>query len=215
MKKTLTVLMMALLAVMLIVSCDNKTSEPKKEESSTTPTYSVGDTVNYGTYPADYDVAELKGTAVTWKVLSVDAANSRMLVISARLLETGLQFGSSSSYSGSSIRSYLNGEFITKYGLSNVSMCNVDVTTAIETTTVGSGSDKVFLLSKTEAENTSYFADAAARTARYTDSFSPAWWLRSAASDGNVYSVTMTGSFDDQGTSTYGGGVRPAFWVNF
>ena len=38
MKKTLTVLMMVLLAAMLFISCDNSTSEPKKEDSSTTPT---------------------------------------------------------------------------------------------------------------------------------------------------------------------------------
>ena len=38
MKKTLTVLMMVLLAAMLIVSCDNKTNEPKSETPSETPT---------------------------------------------------------------------------------------------------------------------------------------------------------------------------------
>ena len=38
MKKTLTVLIMVLLAAMLIISCDNSTNEPKKEDSSTTPT---------------------------------------------------------------------------------------------------------------------------------------------------------------------------------
>ena len=206
MKKTLIILMMVLLAAVLFVSCDD----------STDVAYKVGDTVNYGTYPDNYDVADLRGDSVTWKVLSVDTANSRMLVISERILEKLRQFdsSSSSSYSDSSIRSYLNGDFITTYGLSGVDMCKVDVTTEIETTKVGSGSDKVFLLSKTEAENKSYFVDATARIAYYTDNYSPAWWLRSA-NGGNVYSVTNKGNFDGQGTPSYNGGVRPAMWVNF
>ena len=271
MKKTLIVLIMALLAVTLIVSCE---PEPKmftvtfdsnggtavqaqtiadgeKVSEPTNPTktgytfqgwydgdnafdfskaitkdyilkakwkrlYVAGDTVNFGTYPVDYGVADLKGDAIVWKVLSVDESNSRMLVISERLLEPGCQFGSSSSYSSSSIRTYLNGEFITKYGLSSVDMCNVDVTTAIETTTVGSGSDKVFLLSKTEAENKSYFADAAARIASYDDTNSPSWWLRSVGTrSSDAYLVCNDGSFDGWGTPSYLKGLRPAMWVNF
>ena len=273
MKKTLIVLIMALLAVTLIVSCEpepkmftvsfdsnggtavqaqtitdgEKVSEPTNPtktgyifqgwydgdnafDFSTAITedytlkakwkrlYVAGDTVNFGTYPANYAVDEdLRGDAVTWKVLSVDTANSRMLVISERILETDRQFNnssSSSSYSGSSIQSYLRNEFITKYGLSDVNMCNVDVTSAIETTTVGSGSDKVFLLSKTEVENTSYFADAAARIAYYKENNSRSWWLRSAIGS-YAYSVTSDGTFDGQGTPSYNGGLRPAFWVNF
>ena len=208
MKKTLIVLVMVLLCVMLIVSCSDEPKAP----------YSAGDTVNYGTYPDNYDVEDLRGDAVTWKVLSVDAANSRMLVISEKILISSKQFdsSSSSSYSGSSIRTYLNGEFITKYGLSDVDMCNVDVTTAIETTTVGSGSDKVFLLSKTEAENKSYFANQEARIACYTDNSKPEWWLRSATDDGNnVYCIMSGGSFDKTMAPNTGAGVRPAFWVNF
>ena len=207
MKKTLIALMMVLLCAMLFVSCSNEPKAP----------YSVGDTVNYGKYPTDYDVEDLRGDAVTWKVLSVDAANSRMLVISEKILISAILFNSSSnsSYSGSSIQSYLNGDFITKYGLSDVKMCSVDVTTNIETTTVGSGDDKVFLLSKTEAENTSYFANQEARIACYTDNSKPEWWLRSATDNGNVYCIMSGGSFDKTMAPNVGAGVRPAFWVNF
>ena len=207
MKKTLITLMMVLLCALLFVSC----AEPKA-------TYSVGDTVNFGKYPTDYAIENLRGDAVAWKVLSVDTANSRMLVISDRILETDRQFDSksSTSYSSSSIKAYLNGEFITKYGLSSVNMCNVDVTTKIEETAVGSGSDKVFLLSKTEAENKSYFADAAAKIAYYTDNYSRSWWLRSATANSSyVYCVTNEGSYDEGGTPSYNGGLRPAMWVNF
>ena len=49
MKKTLTVLMIVLLAAMLFVSCDNNSSEPKKEDSPTTSTYTVTFDVNGGT----------------------------------------------------------------------------------------------------------------------------------------------------------------------
>jgi hypothetical protein len=207
MKKTLIVLMMVLLCAMLFVSC----SEPKA-------TYSVGDTVNFGTYPANYSVKDFQNQPIAWKVLSVDTANSRMLVISDRILETDRQFDSSSStsYSSSSIKAYLNGEFITKYGLSSVDKCNVDVTTKIEETAVGSGSDKVFLLSKAETENTAYFANDTARIASDTSNNNHSWWLRSAtANSSHVYCVTDEGSYDDGGTPTYNGGLRPAMWVNF
>ena len=50
MKKTFTVLMMALLAVLLFTACDNKASEPKGEDPATPvePTYTVTFNVNGG-----------------------------------------------------------------------------------------------------------------------------------------------------------------------
>jgi hypothetical protein len=308
MKKTLTVLMMVLLAAMLFLSCDNNTSEPKKEDSSTTPTetptetpttptkptyavtfqlgegiaptdssadfdaqdvvegeyatkpatnpkanskfqtfkfwsvdngatefkfdetpitedivlkafykdYEAGDIVSYGTYSQTYAIESLRTKAITWKILSVDTINSRMLVISENILEKGKHFDeNSSAYSDSDIRAYLKGDFISTYGLSDVDMCNVDVTTAIETTTVGSGDDKVFLLSNTEANNTSYFANDSARVAYY-DGTSWCWTLRTAYDGDDVYCVGnnngSTGGI--LGCNSNNNGLRPAFWVN-
>ena len=176
------------------------------------PAYTVGGTVELGTYPGNYAISSLADQPIKWKVLSVDTANSRALVISENVLETRSQRSDLrfSSYSGSSIQTYLNGTFITTYGLSNVSICNVDVTSNIEETTVGSGSDKVFLLSQTEATNTSYFATQADRIAKYNGG-TWQWILRSVHSYMNTnYTVGTDGSIGNTNA-----GLRPAMWVNF
>jgi hypothetical protein len=137
-----------------------------------------------------------------------------MLVISENILIEEMTFdGDSNDYSDSDIRTYLNGDFITTYGLSNVSI-NVDVTSNIEETTVGSGTDKVFLLSKTEAENTSYFANDTARVAKYNGT-AVYWWLRTPSSSYNIYAVSTSGTFSGYNSVYYVKGVRPAMWVSF
>ena len=156
--------------------------------------YTVGQAVTYGT--------------ITWKVLSFDVSNSRMLVISENILEKR-EFGYKGSYSGSDIQTYLNGTFITTYGLSNVSICSVDVSSDIAT--VGSGSDKLFLLSSREANT--YFNSNSDRVANY-DGSPDYWWLRSAESEYSIYTVSSSGSVSPDGSSNYDRGVRPAMWVN-
>ena len=174
----------------------------------------VGGIVTMGTYPSGNGNTSLVGQGITWKVLKVDTANKRALVISENILETRAFDHYSQVYSGSDIQTYLNGNFITNYGLSSVKFVNVDVTSSIETTTVGSGSDKVFLLSQTEAENTAYFADDASRVANYNGSAS-FWWLRSPCERRVEYVCYV---FSGGGVDSYyfnsTGGVRPAFWVN-
>ena len=189
------------------------------------PSYTVGGTVEFGT---------LAGQPITWKVLSVDTANSRALVISENILEKRQFDADSENYSGSDIQAYLNGDFITTYGLDKSIMCNVDVTTAIETTTVGSGEDKVFLLSLTEVNT--YFGtvpqDPSAyedfeefqaaqkqaqdkRVAKY-DGTADYWWLRSKNANGWPYPAVITEEgYDSMTQETNSYGVRPAFWVNF
>ena len=159
----------------------------------------VGSSVNLGTYPNDYEIASNRGKAVAWKVLAIDDAEKRVLLISQNILKGQM------SYSAPEIQTYLNG-FISNYGLNDVSVCNVDVTS--ETTTVGSGADKLFLLSKTEAENKSYFADDAARIATYNGS-AIEWWVRPY--NGTNYAVHDIGDV----FTYYNAGVRPAMWVNF
>ena len=69
--------------------------------------------------------------------------------------------------------------------------------------------------SNTEANNTSYFANDAARIANY-DGSSWCWTLRSAYNAGNVYCVGnnngTTGGFIDYNSNN--NGLRPAFWVS-
>jgi hypothetical protein len=185
-------------------------------EQPTTDGFSlrVGDIVTMGTYPSGNGNTSLVGQGITWKVLSVDTANKRALVISENVLEERVFNADSQAYSGSDIQTYLNDTFITTYGLSDVSFVNVDVTSSIETTTVGSGIDKVFLLSKTEAENTSYFATSADRVANYNGSSCP-WWLRSPLEEDEycIYFVFSYGVVSDYYCHEYG--VRPAFWYSY
>ena len=171
--------------------------------------YRAGDIASFGIYPTNYAIASLKGEDVTWKVLSVDTTNSRMLVVSENVLETRNDTNFT-SYSGSDIQKYLNGDFISTYGLGDVNMCKVDVTSNIEQTTISTTEDdKVFLLSKTEAENTSYFANAATRVANYNGAWQ--WTLRSVDSYFSCpYAVSTDGSIS--GFSR--GALRPAMWVN-
>ena len=179
---------------------------------ATLPT-TAGETVELGTYPDNYAIQTLREDDVTWRVLAIDNAEKRFLLISENILEKRAFDADSGDYSSSDIRSYLNDDFITNYGLSDVSICNVDVTSNIEETAVGSGSDKVFLLSKTETDNTSYFATNADLSANYNGS-SVTWYLRSNSA-GALYLVG-SGPANlkyDYSNSSYG--LRPAFWVNF
>lgn len=175
----------------------------------------VDDTIKLGTYPESAG-AGYAGKPIVWKALAVDSENKRALLISQDILKPSVFDDSSGNYKNSDIREYLNGDtFFSTYGLKKDYMVNVDVTTSIETTTVGSGSDYVFLLSKTEAENTSYFVDSNARIAKYSESAS-SWWLRSTHPD-NVNSVYYVGSGGGIGSYLYYDtyGVRPAFWYTW
>ncbi len=114
------------------------------------------------------------------------------------------------SISNSAIRKYLNspndvGTFFKEYNLTTDNILKVDVTSAIETTTKSDeGSDYVFLLSKTEAENTGYLTGT--------------WWLHTSASTKldihTAYYVVAGGSIDNTYTVNSKYGVRPAFWYS-
>ncbi len=185
MKKTLIVLMMAIVAVSLFVGCKN---EPEAK------TYNVGDTIELGSKD---------GKAITWLVLDIDTEDNTALLISKDILESS-QFGGSNAYKDSPIRTRLNGDFITAYGLDKSYMVKVDVTTAIEKTEKNTGDDHVFLLSNTEY-------------GKYKDTIathSSGWWLRTPKSDDSVLVVQTNGSVNAEYVkySPYTGGIRPAFW---
>ena len=158
--------------------------------------YTLGQTVTYG--------------STTWKVLSVDTANSRMLVISEKVLGTS-RFGTGGDYANSDIKSTLR-SYITTYGLSDVSICTVSFNND-GTTTVGSGSDKLFLLSQREASDT-YLKEDSARVANSTSGSPTGWWLRSSAGITNVYYVNSSGSIETSDCNYSSFGIRPAMWVN-
>ena len=160
----------------------------------------VGDTITLGTG--------------TWKALAVNAESKTALLISSDAMGYDSFNTNFSSYEESYIRRFLNGSyFLTNNGLSTKYMLKVDVTSSIETTTISdSGQDYVFLLSKTEAENTNYFAD---NNARKTISPDINWWLRSVDSNNSkIYYVQSDGSIVTANSScNYC--MRPAFWYKW
>ncbi len=192
----------------------------------------VGDILTMGKIPSTASVAA--GTDITWKVLEVDSTNKRALVISEKLLKTMEPYTAATSSNCASytyswadcdINTYLNGSFISDYGLSNVSMASVSHETEYYTFadnsssgtagTATTSSEKVFLLSV--AEVNSYFANKKARVAQDLCGSETDWWLRSPGSY-RCYSVAGVNYCGDVLTDGSGvdseRGLRPAFWIS-
>jgi len=155
---------------------------------------------------------------IAWLVLDVDKGSKRALLISKDILDT-MEFDDNSSnntYASSDIKSYLNNTgdegFIKSYELSSDYMLKVDTTS--DTTTVGSGSEYVFLLSKTEAEKTDYFAGNDARKANYNGS-SCGWWLRTAYPTDSMVDFVYSGGSLMGASPNSSLGLRPAFWYKW
>jgi hypothetical protein len=232
--------------------------EPDSEYSNMCPscfassTPEVGDILKYGTYPANYtgsagtSVAagtDYAGKDITWKVLSVDSENNRALVVSEKILFYMKQITAAQrtdkaadtyytkytyTWSGSDINTYLNGSFLTDYGLSGVSMASVEHTTeagagiGVTTQSAETTSEKVFLLSKTDAST--YFTSNSDRIAYdLSGSAQTGWWLRSPSqatgSSYKVYNVVFVQAsgnvFTEGNYLCLYYGVRPAMWVNY
>ena len=192
-------------------------------------------TITLGSYPGDTE-----GSGMEWRVLSYDKDNKRVLVISAVLLDEMAHTSSSDvtyKWSESNINKWLNSTeddgFIKKYGLEDVPMAAVehkteggaDNSTQPEETT----SEKIFLLSKTEAET--YFSSNDERTAPGTDAREKNWLLRTPGAEASrVYFVNYVGTIQGatiSGSTTTGAPidgkmeagsykfkVRPAFWID-
>jgi len=178
---------------------------------------SAGDIMELGTYPATAGI--YAGTAVRWEALYVDTDNKRALMISEKVLEQRAFDPSSNSYSNSAIRDYLTSSqgdgFINTYGIDTSHMLYVDVTSSTEITSVGYGSDKLFLLSRDEVENDDYFAQAADRRAYNLDGSIGQWWIRSA---NGIYGCCIKPHDNEIGEDygvRYEYGLRPAFWYTW
>ncbi len=212
MKKYLIVLMMVLLSMVLVVSCENNSNTLGSDSSSG----------GSETLPTDIKVGdEVKIGSVTWKALAVDEENSRALLISKDILENVKI--NTPSYTDSDIYNTLRSEeFLNKYGLKTSYMKKVVFTDIGEKEIAkisDSGVDYLFLLSGTEAYGSeSYFADDESRIATYNGEAS-SWWLRTsdAASSDPKYSfvrpdgdVWQTGHINEDNF-----GVRPAFWYKW
>ena len=194
----------------------------------------VGDTLTMGHIPDNHECIEARGQAINWQVLDVDRVNNRALVISEKVLTSMKPYTTATSdnystytysWANCDINTYLNGSFISEYGLDNVSMASVSHSTEAYTfadnsssgtsATATTSSEKVFLLSVSEAK--SYFAGNRARVAYDLAGSTALWWLRSPGS-GRCYfvaSVDYYGYVNSYGDLVYYQlGLRPAFWIN-
>ena len=194
MKKTIYVLLLAMLVLVFAVSCN-----PEQEEK-----VEVGGTIERGTYPATAGEA-YAGKPITWKVLKIEG--SKALLISEKLLTTmkHVNSGTIQSWDDSLINKWLNNTdsdgFIAQYGLGDVSIAQV-----------GDVNGKVFLLTKTEAGT--YFSDNASRIAYDLSGEASEWWLASQNSGTMYYDIVYPeGSFSSSPVQ-YDQGVRPALWIN-
>ena len=195
-----------------------KESKQKIENSNSFKTAFVGDYIEFGNYPQTLD-GEVQ--PIEWKVLA--KKGNKILVISKYGLDAKRFDDNSNDWASSEIRYWLNDKFYNKaftekekksINLSNLS----DVGT----------SDKVFLLSKEEAEN--YFVNDKVRRCKATeyavkngafvdDNGYSWWWLRSPnfgyySSDYVYYvnSLGFAGNFRNADSDDRL--VRPALWIN-
>ena len=184
MKKTIYVLLLAMLVLVFAVSCN-----PEQEEK-----VEVGGTIERG--------------KVTWKVLKIDG--SKALVISEKILTTMKHLenaGNLESWNDSLINKWLNDSssdgFIAQYGLGDVSIAQV-----------GDVNGKVFLLTKTEAEtyfsdNASRAATNLSGEASgwwlASQNSSPSYY-DNVDSNGAISSSGTPVHYEQ--------GVRPALWIN-
>ena len=153
------------------------------------------------------------GQPIPWIVLDIDNTNKRALLFSQNVLEKQSFYNADINkkyfhYYSSTIHTRLKFYFPNEYGLNRNYMCNVDV--GGEDTNVGSGDEKVFLLSSTEAKK--YFTDDTARSGANVS-----WWLRTTAYNFKICYVSTSGSIKEGNDgmdphNTYG--IRPAFWLN-
>ncbi len=216
MKKTLIALLMVLLSVMLVVSCNDKVNNDDNADSSGSGTNTatiipneVGETVKLGKTP--------EGKEVKWIVLDINEEGKTALLISKDVLEKRIfdDAKATNDYIGSSIQTYLNGDFITTYGLSKDNIQKVKITQAdIEKANKDdSGDNYVYLLSKSEAEK--YFTSNDKRIA-YLGDTAYTWWLRSPIENkSTVYAVWGDGAFHDDLPVTSEYGLRPVFWYKW
>lgn len=174
---------------------------------------------------------DANNNAITWKTLTVDTVNKRALVISEKVLETKAfnskyssiepenpYYGATgNAYKDSTLRTYLNGDFITTYDINTDKMLKVDVISgdAEAAQFDETSSDKIFLLSATEVET--YFGTAANAFIAYDLNGDVSdWWIRTSGFNFDVYFVDEDGYIDYEDVAyKTSGGVRPAFWYQY
>ena len=182
----------------------------------------VGDYIKFGNYP---QTAKDEVQPIEWQVLAKEG--NKILIISKYGLDAKRFDDNSNDWASSEIRYWLNDNFYNK-AFTEKEKKSINSSNLSDVGT----SDKVFLLSKEEAEN--YFVNDKLRRCKATGyavkkgayisdgSFGgeagySLWWLRSPNpyTDDNVYRVISDGDIDNHYVVSIGNRViRPALWIN-
>ncbi len=167
----------------------------------------VGDKVFFGFYE-DHDSQRY---GLQWTVLA--AEDRKLLLISHSTVEL-MPFNDAEdnpNWQDSSLRTWLNGEFLDKAFTENerAMVTETDITCQDGSTV----QDYCFVLSAEEARN--LFPETDDSAINSDRSSTDNWWLRTATSDGMVEACWMNGSlFLDGYKPTATCGVRPVVWVS-
>ena len=222
MKKSLMVMSLLLCSVFMITGCGNNDNSganavtPNGSNESVVKEINkanVGDIIEFGNYEQDNNTSNGKET-IEWIVL--EKKDNKILVLSKHGLDAKQynSTGANITWEQSEIRTWLNGEF-TNNAFSS------DEQSKLTTSTV---SDKVFLLSLTEARSYSSVngfneckptAYAIANGAGDTSKGYAWWWLRSTQGKEVDY-LYFANEKLTEGKSimdTESNSVRPAIWV--
>ncbi|MCD8119920.1 MAG: DUF6273 domain-containing protein [Lachnospiraceae bacterium] len=184
-------------AIWVSVTAD---SEAKAAIGSTAHTYTqVGDTVTFGCY-----------SSVSQKWIVAKIEDDKFMLVSENCLKKSngtvyvkMAFDTSGgTWDVSSLREWLNGEYLTE-GFTENEIAQI-LTTTVVTSGCADTEDKVFLLSKSEAEE--IFPTAKERiTGVATGGNIKGWWLR------DDHFVNNSGSINNHPNGELS--VRPAIWI--
>lgn len=178
-----------------------------------------------------YNFGKYDSKSIAWRILNVDDENMRALLVTEKcVVRKKYAATSNSAWSSSIVRKWLNGsdkdegnyEFFKGFSsdekekILSVKIEDGDNSdSAAIITEDATGTDKIFLLSQTDAKV--YFDDKNDRKSALGNNF-VVWWLRSPASNTDVDVVLSDGGFPDIGylanVSNSSPAVRPALWLD-
>lgn len=190
--------------------------------SRITKTDSQGYISYNGTRYAEKDGAYYRVEPIQWRWLDTKD-DGKPMYVSEKCLDRHLYDGKDNNYKSSSIRQWLNGDFLDK-AFSDDSLI---ATTEVDNSTSSTGedtnpyvcentNDRIFLLSRQEMLNEDYFAGDESRVCygtEYCGTYAGYYWTRSpiSADSSGAWYVYVDGILYDYGYDVYNGrGVRPA-----
>ena len=156
----------------------------------------VGDVLSYG--------------ELDWLVLAIE--EDRLFLITEDCLQTEMAYNSQAndlSWEASTVRSWLNSEFLSNY-FDQEEQAKI-LTTTVVTENSPDTQDQVYLLSSEEAEL--YFYTSEDRMGQNSSGRSQRWMLRSTVDGNQAEYVNTNGQINDIGIQNAYASPRPVIWV--